>query len=189
MALKPTHGETILWRRLDCPGHDACKLESVAGGFRLAGATAFRREGLPALLSYELTCDAEWRTREGGASGWFGGQAVDWRVERTADGLWRLNGEAVTGLDDCADLDFGVTPATNFSQMRRIALGIGRAADVPVAWLDPFSGAFERLAQRYERRSEFSYWYEAPRFEYAELLEVRANGFIGSYPRLWLAED
>ena len=189
MAEKPTRGETILWRRLDCPGHDACRLETTRDGFRLEGATAFRREGVPALLAYRLTCDAEWRTREGGASGWVGGQAVEWRVERTAEGLWRLNGTAVTGMDDCVDLDFGVTPATNFSQMRRIALGIGRAADVPVAWLDPFSGAFERLAQRYERRSEFSYWYEAPRFEYAALLEVRADGFVRSYPRLWQAEE
>jgi hypothetical protein len=61
----PSSRETILWRRLDCPGHDACRLEATRDGFRLEGATAFRREGVPALLAYRLTCDVDWRTRKG----------------------------------------------------------------------------------------------------------------------------
>jgi hypothetical protein len=35
-----------------------------------------------------------------------------------------------------------------------------------------------------ERRSEGSYWYEAPRFGYSAMLEVTAAGFIRNYPRL-----
>ncbi len=116
------------------------------------------------------------------------GTAIEWHAERTADGLWTLNGEAVTGLDDCVDLDLGFTPSTNTFPLRRLALPVGKAADVPAAWLDIASGALERLTQRYERRSETTYWYEAPRFEYAALLEVEPNGFVRSYPGLWEAE-
>jgi uncharacterized protein len=64
----------------------------------------------------------------------------------------------------------------------------GQAADVPVAWLDVAAGTLEVLPQRYERRSEAAYWYEAPRFDYAALLEVSPAGFIQRYPGLWEAD-
>jgi hypothetical protein len=186
---KSWNSATVLWRRLDCPGHDACRVGPAGDGWLIDGATAFRREAVPAFVDYRVTCDAEWATRDGSVSGWIGGKSFDWHVERTVGGLWRLDGATVLGLDDCVDLDLGVTPATNLSQLRRIGLDIGQAAEVAVAWLDPFTGAFERLAQRYERRSELSYWYEAPRFEYAGLLEVRSDGLVRSYPGLWAAEE
>ena len=46
-------------------------------------------------------------------------------------------------------------------------------------------GKLDVLLQRYERRSAFTYWYEAPRFKYAALLEVDAVGFARRYPGLW----
>ena len=60
--------------------------------------------------------------------------------------------------------------------------------NAPVAWLDASMGTLEFLAQRYERRTETTYWYEAPRFEYAAILEVTPGGFIARYPGLWEAE-
>jgi hypothetical protein len=41
------------------------------------------------------------------------------------------------------------------------------------------------LPQRYERRGEASYWYEAPTVPYRALLEIAPNGFVRSYPDLW----
>ena len=181
--------ETILWRRLDVPGHDACRLEQAVLGWRLDGAAAFRQEGMPTLLSYRVACDADFRSLRGTVSGWIDGKVVEWHAERSAGGLWTLNGEGVTGLDDCIDLDLGFTPATNAFHLRRVALSVGQSADVAAAWLDVSTGALERLVQRYERKSEDTYWYEAPRFEYAALLTVSPNGFVRSYPRLWEAEE
>jgi hypothetical protein len=73
--------------------------------------------------------------------------------------------------------------------LRRLALAKGRAEDVPVAWLDVSAGTLELLSQRYERRAKGAYWYEAPRFDYAALLEVTPSGFIKRYPELWEAES
>ena len=185
---EPATPDAILWRRLEAPGHDACRLEQAVLGWRLDGAAVFRHEGVPALISYRVACDDAWRTLRGTATGWIDGTTVEWHAERTAGGLWTLNGEPVTGLDDCVDLDFGFTPATNAFPLRRLALAVGTAASVAAAWLDISTGTLERLTQRYERRSEGTYWYESPRFEYAALLEVSANGFVRSYPRLWEAE-
>src|SRR5262245_51353426 len=130
------NGWSILWRRLDAPGHDACRLVQGDGAWRLGGAAAFQDEGVPACLAYALDCDGEWRTREGVVHGWLGARPVDFRMTRTPDGLWTLNGQVVPHLEGCVDLDFGFTPATNLSQLRRVALQVGQAADVAVAWLD-----------------------------------------------------
>ncbi|MEX0777101.1 MAG: putative glycolipid-binding domain-containing protein [Phycisphaeraceae bacterium] len=176
---------TALWRRLDTPGHDACALESLALGWRLQGAAVFRQQGAPVWLTYRLTCDSSWNTIEGQVQGWHGDQPVQWAIQHNGQGGWMLNGQAVAGLEACRDLDLCFTPATNFLQIRRIALAISQTADVPVAWLDPAAGTLSLLPQRYQRRSEFTYWYEAPTVGYQGLLELAPTGIVRRYPDLW----
>lgn len=180
--------DAILWRRLDTPGHDACRLERCDDGWRIEGAAVFRHEARVAQIAYAVTCDLSWRTLRGHARGWIGARSIEIDVERTVAGVWTLNGADVAGLADCVDLDFGFTPATNLLQLRRLAPAEGDAVDAPVAWLDVSAGTLEPLLQRYERRSDATYWYEAPRFDYAALLEVTATGFVRRYPGLWEAE-
>jgi hypothetical protein len=180
--------ESILWRRLDAPGHDACRLIQLAGGWSLDGAAVFRQDADVARLAYHVTCDREWRSRRGTITGWIGAEAIDIVVERGANGEWAVNGAAVPDVRDCLDLDFGFTPATNLFQIRRSALRIGESADVPVAWMDIPGGILSRLEQRYERRSESSYWYESPSFHYSATLEISAACFARRYPDLWEAE-
>ena len=180
--------DAILWRRLDTPGHDACRLLQRDGVWRLEGAAAFCHEGVPACLAYEVDCDGEWRTRKGVVHGWVGARSLDFRITRGLYGTWTLNGQVVPHLDGCVDLDLGFTPATNLFQLRRVALQVGQAADVPVAWLDVPVGTLDTLHQRYERRTVEVYWYEAPRFDYFALLQVSAVGFVEKYPNLWEAE-
>jgi len=177
-----------LWRRLDVPGHDGCELARDGDGWRLDGAAVFREGGALARLHYAVACDAGWVTRHGRVSGRLGERAVDLAIRRGDAGEWTLNGVAVAGLDACLDLDLGFTPATNALQLRRVALSRGQARDVPVAWLDLAAGTLSLLHQRYERRSESSYWYEAPRFTYAAMLEVTPSGFVQRYPTLWEME-
>ena len=175
----------MLWRRLDVPGHDACRLAEEDAGWRLEGTAVFRESGAPALLTYALACDREWRTRHGRVQGWVGERSVEFAVERTALGGWTLNGTVIPALEHYVDLDLGFTPATNLPQLRRLGLAVGQSADAPVAWLDVSSGLLSALPQRYERRSEQTYWYEAPSVGYAGLLEVASTGFIQSYQNLW----
>jgi len=176
---------SILWRRLDSPGHDACRLVPHDSGWKLEGTAVFGTGALPACLTYAVVCDGSWRSERGQVSGWIGERSVEFVVERTVGAAWTLNGREVPGLEHCDDLDLGFTPSTNLLQLRRLALAQGQGADAPAAWLDVATSALVLLAQRYERRSETSYWYEAPRFGYAELIEVDAGGFVRRYPRLW----
>lgn len=192
---------SALWRRLDAPGHDTCRLLRLrdggpaVAGWQLEGCAVFRHEdGRPAQLQYRVHCDEGWHAQRGTVRGWVGETAIDLVIARHADGAWTLDGSVVAGLDHCVDLDLGFTPATNLFQLRRLGLAVGAAADAPAAWIDLADTAAQRraqlgeLGQRYERRSEDTYWYTAQRFSYAALLTVTADGFVRSYPGLWEAE-
>jgi hypothetical protein len=180
--------DTIIWRRLDTPGHDTCRLARTDGGWRLEGMAVYRHEGVPASLAYTLDCDNAWWAREGLVRGWMGVHSIDFHVTRTAAGVWTINGRREPGLENCIDLDLGFTPSTNLTQLRRVALEVGQAADVPVAWLDVSAGTLDLLHQRYERRSAEVYRYEAPRFDYYAELLVNMAGFVEKYPNLWEVE-
>jgi len=177
---------TILWQRLDLPGHDACRLTEDEEGWTLEGTAVFRDES-PTRLSYRVEGGPAWRTRRGVVRGWIGNRPVQIEIRRGEDGAWSLDGNLLDHLGDPADLDLGFTPATNLIPLRRLALEVGDASEAPAAWLDAKAGRVELLAQRYERRSESTYRYEAPSVGYAGLLEVDASGFVRHYPRFWTA--
>ena len=181
------HG-AILWRRLDTPGHDACRLNRTDQGWSVEGAAVFLHHGAPARVAYRVECDHDWLTRAGRVSGWIGTRPLDLRVARTVAGVWTLDDATVPGLDTCVDFDLGFTPATNLIPLRRLALADGQAADATAAWLDVSAGALTALPQRYARRTRTAYWYEAPTVGYAALLEVTPDGFVRRYPGLWEAE-
>ena len=182
-----TETVSALWRRLDTPGHDAAWLISTGEAWWLRETAVFRHDGAPACLAYEVACDRAWVTRWGVVRSRIGDVPVEYIVVRTDGGVWTVNGAPVAGLDDLADLDFGFTPATNLQQLRRVGLAVGGWAEVPVAWLDT-TGDLVQLPQRYERRTETTYWYEAPSTGYAGELIIGPDGFAWRYPGLWELE-
>ena len=177
---------TIFWRRLDAPGHDACRLERHGESWQLDGAAVFQHtDGRPARLDYRVCCDKAWHTKWGRVRGWVGAAAVDFAIARNARGDWTLNEEVVPEMAHCIDLDLGFTPATNLVQLRRLNLQNGESADVPVAWIDLDGDSLAAVAQRYKRHGDGEYAYESPRFEYKDTLKVGAEGFVTRYPGLW----
>ena len=179
----------MLWRRLDTPGHDACRLVELGEGWRVEGTAIFRHEGQPAQLRYRVTADPTWRSEHGEVTGWIGDAPVNLSIVRQPDGEWTINGLPVPDVRGCIDLDLAFTPATNLFALRRLALEIGDGADAPAAWLDIDTWRLVPLPQRYERRTESSYWYEAPSVGYAELIEVTDVGFVAQYTNLWTVES
>ena len=176
--------EFAAWIRLDRPGRDAAALQPRDGGWLLRGAAAFDHDDGAAVVAYQVEVDGRWRTKRGLINGFLGRKAIQHEMERDNAG-WRLNGVHAEGVEHLVDLDFGFTPATNVLQLSRIALNPGESAEVPVAWFDLDSASLVELPQTYERRSEASYWYEAPTVPYRASLEIAPNGFVRSYPDLW----
>lgn len=180
-----------LWRRIDMPGHDACRLEERSTGWSLHGCAVFLHAGQPANLSYSVICDRGWRTLFGNVAGAIGPQAVDFVIERRDDDAWTLNGQRVDadGLNQLDDLDLSFTPATNLLQIRRVPLAVHQPVRLPAAWFNIEAGTLSKLEQIYERRDDLALDYRAPDVGYEGLLELAPNGFIRHYPGLWVVES
>lgn len=180
----------VLCRRLDVPGHDACRVDSSNDGHHIEGGAAFlHHDGEPAWLGYDVVCDAAWRSRCARVRGWIGAHAIDLVIDRAEDGRWRLGGSTIPHIGRDCDLDLGFTPATNVIAVRRLALAIGQATDAAAAWLDPSDWSLETLAQRYRRDGEHQYRYEAPTLGFATTLSVTRDGMIKDYPPFWRLEN
>jgi hypothetical protein len=176
---------SIVWRRLDTPSHDACLVNRRKTGWEIEGTAVFPHEGATTQLRYRLFCDPEWHTRQGSVSGFMGDRMLVVAIERNAIGEWRVNRQLAPNLESCKYLDFSFTPATNFPQIRGLALRKKQTAHLGVAWLDIPLRTLQGLEQRYQRRSELISWYEAPSVGYSGLLKITPEGFIRRYPGLW----
>lgn len=175
-----------LWNRLDAPGHDACAVEKLNGGWRVDGVAVFADKRGPAHLAYRVDCGPDWVTRRAMVSGFLGDGRVDATIIH-AEGGWTLDGKAAPAVRGCLDVDFGFTPATNFQQLSREAMAVGDRRAFDVAWWE--FGELIRLPQTYQRLTEATYQYDSPQGGYSAVLEMRADGFVVHYPTLWAAED
>jgi len=180
--------QTILWRRIDSPGHDACGLWSSDNGWRLTGTAVFCLESQPCHLSYEVDCDSSWHARSATVTGWIGRDVVKLAIVALPGQRWSLNGAEQARVTGCIDVDLNFTPATNLIQLRRLALRVGDKADAPAAWLRFPDVVLERLEQHYGRVELNRYEYQAPSVGYAAPLDVTDIGFVTRYPGLWEVE-
>jgi hypothetical protein len=99
-----------------------------------------------------------------------------------------LNAVSCPAVRGCVDIDLGFSPATNLLPIRRLALNIGKEAEVRAAWLSFPALTFEVLPQVYRRVGETTYRYESGGGTFVRELQVNAVGFVTSYPGLWQAE-
>ncbi|WBU65268.1 putative glycolipid-binding domain-containing protein [Paracoccus aerodenitrificans] len=176
----------ILWRRLDRPGHDACRIRSDMNGQGLDGVAVWLDGGGPAHLSYIVTCDEAWRTRSARIQGRAGRRDLTLSIHRDDLGIWRISGEEVPELNGLQDIDLGFTPATNTLPIRRLRAQSKDSAEIGAAWLDPSDWTLKLLPQHY-RRLDTGWHYASGGFE-ADLT-VNADGFVTDYPGMWIEED
>jgi hypothetical protein len=183
--------QTIIWRRLDEPGHEFAQLFFEDNVWRLTGTAIFafgRQERRPARLDYLVMCDADWQTRYARVSGWVGDETIciDISVDETR--RWRLNGVEVPAVDGCLDIDLSFSPSTNLLPIRRLRLNVGDEVAATAAWLRFPDFRLEPLAQSYRRISGAGYRYESGGGEFVAQLSVNEAGFVTGYPNLWVVE-
>jgi hypothetical protein len=180
--------ETVLWRRLDLPGHEIAFLDELDRGWKLSGTALFSCEGGPTKLDYAIVCDSAWRTDSAQINGAIGKRRVSLNVSVDARRKWHLNGVEWGAVEGCLDIDLGFSPSTNLLPIRRLALAVGEEATVRAAWLPFPSLDFALLSQVYRREGETIYRYESAGGAFVRSLKVNAVGFVTSYPGLWGAE-
>ncbi|HEX9636359.1 MAG TPA: putative glycolipid-binding domain-containing protein [Acidobacteriota bacterium] len=178
---------SILWRRLDQPGHESARLRRRERGWELAGAAEFLHQGKPCHLSYEILCDPQWRTSKAAVRGWVGLEPIEIDLAVDAAQRWRLGGAECPAVTGCIDLDLNFSPSTNLLPIRRLALAVGEQAEVRAAWLRFPSFRLEPLAQLYRRSGESAYRYESAGGSFVADLQVNPVGLVTEYPNIWQA--
>lgn len=179
---------TILWRRLDLPGHEAAELLRTSDGWQLSSAAVLAESARPCRLEYVITCDADWHARRCALHGYVGAAPVSLDVARGGTGEWTVDGVPDPGLTGCDDIDLAFSPATNLLPIRRLQLGIGATAPVRAVWVRFPEFTTEVLEQVYTRMAPDRYLYESAGGTFRRELTVDAAGFVLDYPDLWIAE-
>lgn len=178
---------TVLWRRLDQEGHDACRFTETSDGWTIEGAAVFEHSGNAANLAYRLVCDRAWSSLKATVAGWVGENSIELLVERESGELWRINGRVVEALTGLKDIDLGFTPASNTNAIRRLNLtDLADEASSVAVWLDTEDWTVKRLPQTYRRIQKNAYDYASPQHNYRETLLVDDLGVITEYPNLWV---
>jgi len=180
---------TILWRRLDTPGHEAARLTMRDAFWHLDGTAVFADDGQPCRLDYLVICDTQWRTVSAQVLGWIGAHTVNIEISVDSARRWRLNGIERPEVSGCIDVDINFTPSTNLLPIRRLDLDLGQEAKVQAAWLRFPGFTLEPLEQLYRRRDDRTYHYESAGGRFAVDLDVDVVGFVTKYPGVWHADS
>jgi uncharacterized protein len=186
-GLRVSGVHTVLWRRLDQPGHEAARLVHHPPFWQLGGTAVFLLDR-PCRLEYQIVCDAAWRTLHARVTGWYGPVPVKVDLYTDTARRWTINGQAAPQVAGCVDLDLSFSPATNALPIRRLALNPGERAEVRSAWLKFPDLALEPLVQTYLCTSQLLYHYESSGGDFVTDIEVDAVGLPVRYPPLWERE-
>ncbi len=180
--------QSILWRRLDQPGHESARLSFHEDSWRLNGTAVFAHNQQPCRLDYLVVCDAKWQTLSGRVAGWVGGEIVEIELSVDPARHWRLNGTECPQVADCIDLDLNFSPSTNLLPIRRLSLAVGQEAEVKAAWLRFPSFTLDPLKQLYRRIDVAPYRYESAGGKFVTELQVNEVGLVTRYPNIWQVE-
>jgi hypothetical protein len=180
--------DSILWRRLDLPGHEIACLQPTGAGWRLQGTAVFAYQRQACKIDYDIRCREDWCTASAQVNATIGSRTVDLLIVADANRNWHLNDRRCPGVAGCIDLDLGFSPSTNLLPIRRLALAVGEAAEVNAAWLPFPAMELAPLAQTYRRDEALRYHYESRGGRFARDLGVNQLGFVTDYPGLWQIE-
>lgn len=126
---------SILWGRLDQPGHEHVRLTSRDSFWPLSGTAVFAHEAQPCRLDYLVVCNKGWETVSAEVTGWVGDRTIGIAVSADSSRRWQINGAACPEEEGCIDLDLNFSPSTNLLTIRRLDLAVGQEAEVRAAWL------------------------------------------------------
>lgn len=179
---------SILWRRLDMPGHESARVYGDDDGWYLDGAAIFLQGDKPCRLEYFIECDPDWHTTTVIVDGWVGDDVVAHEVTVNEQGVWLLDDVEIPAVKGCIDIDLNFSPITNLLPVRRLDLTVGRSAEVRAAWLRFPSFELEPLEQTYTRIDDTTLKYESHNGEFVRELRINEAALVLEYPDFWVNE-
>lgn len=176
---------TVIWNNISEPGMEYLTLSRAGLQLRGAGTVIQLLAGLPFRVQYEVFCDDSWRTRRAVVEQWSGDQRYTLHLSADSRGRWFSEGQRLTHLDGCVDVDLGITPFTNTLPIRRLKLAVGQSQEIRAAWVRFPELKAQPLAQRYTRLAQNRYLYENADNSFSAELEVDEQGLVITYATGW----
>lgn len=177
--------QTVIWRRLDMPGFDACYHGPTGRGWRICGTSMFFVDARPCHVGYAIDADPRWNTRSAHVFGTCGTELVDAFIAAAPDGAWSVNGTPQKSVRGCADLDLAFTPAARLLTLRRLALADGQQAGVDVARLAVPGLALRRARDEYVRLNDRDFRLASSDTEVASVVSVDEHMALLRHPGRW----
>lgn len=184
----PVHSEIladVLWRRLDRPSFDHCRLLRADPFVALQGCVLTVAEGTPLRVDYVVVCSPDWVTRSANIHLRHGKEHRVMELRRDDKGVWWRDGQEMPEMEGLIDVDLALTPATNTLPIRRLGLELGREENVEALWVEFPSLSMHRLQQQYTRSAPERYLYQSRDGAFRADLEVDAEGVVVKYGNIW----
>jgi hypothetical protein len=177
--------QTVIWRRLDMPGLDACYHGPAGKGWRICGTSLFFVDGRPCHIGYAIDADAQWRARSAHVFGTCGTELVDAFIAPAPGGAWTVNGARQEATHGCIDLDLAFTPAARLLTLRRLALVDGQHAAVDVARFAVPGLALRRVRDDYVRLNTSDFRLASSEVQLASVVSVDEHMALLRHPGHW----
>ncbi|MBB4864851.1 hypothetical protein HNP46_003723 [Pseudomonas nitritireducens] len=171
------HAPAASWESLQLDEHRA---ESQLRAIDEAGGPSYQ-------LDYQLEWDAQWRLRKAHFTVESARGLHQLQLLSDGEGRWRTaEGENLTELDGCLDIDLWPSPFTNTFPIRRLGLADGERHELTVVYLEAPQLKPVRMRQGYTRIDAHHYLYEnLEGTDFKARLTVDDQGLVVDYPTLF----
>lgn len=152
----------------------------------IRGCTTAVEDGTPWAVEYAIEVDRAGATRRARISGRSAAGSSSTVLEADGAGHWLVDGENMSQLDGCLDVDLESSAMTNALPVRRLGLAVAARATAPAAYVRAVGLAVDRLEQTYLRAPGEGalqrYDYTAPAFDFECRLIYDQSGLVLQYP-------
>ncbi len=175
---------TARWRSADGGGLEHLVIEETSSGHKVDAVVVGDAEGAPFSAHWRLTVDAAWRTRRLDVE--LVGHDRRLALRADGEGNWtNVDGVPLPDLAGAIDLDLSASPFTNTLPIRRLALPVGGAAEIVVAYVSFPDLALFPHPQRYSNLGERRWLFESRDADFKREITVDEDGLVVSYPGLF----
>lgn len=180
----------VMWSGWDQPWLEHVSLRFATGGLVADSLVLGLLNEQAIRARYLVRCDADWRVREVEIA-LIGGDERSLHLLSDGRGTWTDgDGDPLSQLSGCLDVDIMATPFTNTLPIRRLDWLAGDAAEIDVAYIAFPSIEVGPVRQRYTCLEALTS--SGGRFRYESLtsgfrvdLPVDSDGLVLDYPGIW----
>ena len=185
MQHKSTH--TVCWIATWSPSGLGLEHVPVTGNTADSSLLAFDEDGEPFRLTYRLCWNDSGVLQQAELLASKGAQHRTLSLKSDGNGRWcNAQGEHLTHLDGCIDIDIWPTPLTNSLPIWRSHLKIGQRQEFRMAWVSAPDLTVVAKPQAYTRLKERLYLFESlDETGFKATLPVDEDGFVTDYPELF----